>query len=268
MNQKVLLFFIPHPSSLNIMSWQLRVSHLVLPKDGAAEAECEDAVGVNAAAARFAVADGATEAFDASSWARRLAEVWVATEPPVLTGAAFGAWVAEQGAALHATWEGRQLSWYAEEKMRRGSFAAFVGVQFEFAAAVARWTCVALGDSCLIQRRGALVSVALPLDDPARFTTSPVLVPSRGELHENALAQTRIEQGTCEQGDVLWLLSDAAAEWFLRRAAARDAALDELDELLASDRAGAAVALFQRERRARRIKDDDVAIVRVQLLAR
>lgn len=249
--------------------WRLRVSHLVLPKDGAAAAECEDAVGVNTAAGRFAVADGATEAFDASSWARLLAEGWVAAEPPVLTREAFGAWVAAQGAALHATWEGRQLPWYAEEKMRRGSFAAFVGVQFELAgAAAARWTCVALGDSCLIQRRGPAVSVALPLDDPARFTTSPVLVPSRSELHEHALAQTRIEQGTCEQGDVLWLLSDAAAEWFLRLAADRAAALDELEELLATDRAGAIVALFQRERRARRIKDDDVAVVRIQLIAR
>jgi hypothetical protein len=250
------------------MSLLLRVSQLVLPKDGAAAGECEDAVGVNRAGARFAVADGATEAFDASSWARRLAQGWVAAEPPVLTREAFGAWVAEQGAALHATWQGRQLPWYAEEKMRRGSFAAFVGVQFEFGPGAARWTCVALGDTCLIQRRGRVLSVALPLDDPARFTTAPVLVPSRGELHEQALAQTRVEQGECAEGDVLWLLSDAAAEWFLRRAADGDAALDELDQYLAAERAGAVGALFQRERRARRIKDDDVAVVRIQTVAR
>src|ERR671932_253708 len=106
--------------------WQLRADQFLLPKEGAQEAECEDAVGVNLAAHRFAVADGATEAFDARNWARRLAEGWVATEPPALSRETFGAWVAEQGVALHDSWQGRTLPWYAEEKARRGSFAAFV----------------------------------------------------------------------------------------------------------------------------------------------
>ncbi|HEX8178195.1 MAG TPA: hypothetical protein VF525_01490 [Pyrinomonadaceae bacterium] len=249
-------------------AWQLQVGQFLLPKEGAEAAECEDAIGVNLAAARFAVADGATEAFDARSWARHLAEGWVAAEPPALTREAFGAWVAGQGSALHESWQGRTLSWYAEEKARRGSFAAFVGVQFELTNGAPRWTALALGDSCLIQRRGRAVCHALPVADHQRFTSTPLLVPSLGQLHEAALGQTLVERGAFEPTtDVLWLLSDATAEWFLKRAAERDEVLDELDRFAAAERAADLTALFQQERRARRIKDDDVAVVRITLSA-
>ena len=237
----------------------------MLPKAGAEAEECEDAVGVNVAAGRFAVADGATEAFDARSWARALAEGWVACEPPVLTRERFGSWVAEQGTALHEAWQGRTLPWYAEEKARRGSFAAFVGVQFELANGASSWTALALGDSCLIQRRGADICCALPIADHTQFTSTPVLVPSRGQMHEAAFGQARVEQGAFGPGDVLWLLSDATAEWFLKRAAERDVVLDQLDQLSAADRTDELAALFQQERQARRIKDDDIAVVRVTL---
>jgi len=243
--------------------WQLQVNQFLLPKEGAQVSECEDAIGVNAAAGRFAVADGATEAFDARSWARQLAHGWVATEPPLLTREAFGAWVAEQGSVLHDAWQGRVLSWYAEEKARRGSFAAFVGVQFELGNGTPRWTAIALGDSCLIQRRGTLVCRALPVADHQQFTSTPLLVPSLGGLQESTLAQARVESGAVESADVFWLLSDAAAEWFLRHAAEADGVLDRLDNLLATGQAEELASLFQRERRTRRIKDDDVAVVRI-----
>jgi hypothetical protein len=265
------LFFV-HRSSFIIFiamsqSWQLQVNQFLLPKEGARDEECEDAIGVNLAARRFAVADGATEAFDARSWARLLAEGWVEREPPVLTAEDFGAWVAGQASALHETWQGRALSWYAEEKARRGSFAAFVGVQLEFTDDEPRWTAIALGDSCLVLRRGALVVAALPVADHREFTSTPLLVPSRGELHEGAFARARVEAGACAPGDVLWLMSDATAEWFLRGAAAGDGIVDELDRRLACDCAASTAELFQQERRARKIKDDDVAIVRIGFAA-
>lgn len=244
---------------------QLKIQQCLLPKAGAQSAECEDAIGVNLAAARCAVADGATEAFDARNWAQLLADGWVASESPVLTRESFGVWVAEQGIVLHESWQGRTLSWYAEEKARRGSFAAFVGVQFDLSADVAHWTALALGDSCLLQQRNGALCCAFPIADYQQFTSTPVLVPSRGQLHANAFAQARVECGTFEPEDVIWLLSDATAEWFLKRAREHDPLLAQLDSFLIADRAAELAALFEQERRARRIKDDDVAIVRVSL---
>ena len=58
-------------------SLQVIARRFVLPKEGSGAEECEDAVAQSADSRRFAVADGATEAFDARRWAVRLAEAWV-----------------------------------------------------------------------------------------------------------------------------------------------------------------------------------------------
>lgn len=248
-------------------SRQLQVQQFLLPKAGALVEECEDAIGVNLAAGRIALADGATEAFDARSWAQRLAAGWVACEPAPLTRETFTAWAIEQGNALHDAWAGRTLAWYAEEKARRGSFAAFVGVQFALDSAAPCWQTFTLGDSCVLQQHNGAISYALPIADPQLFTSTPVLVPSRGQLHEYAFAQAQVACNGFAPDDVLWLLTDAVAEWFLKRAAVQDEVIERLARLLMADRSDALAELFQAERRARRMKDDDVAIVRVTLTA-
>ena len=226
--------------------------------------ECEDAVGVNVEALRFAVADGATEAFDAGSWARALAGAWAGADDAPLTLDGFRPWVAAQGALLRRSWEGRALPWYAAEKARAGSFAAFVGVGFGAGArGRLRWRAVALGDACLVQRRGALIRASLPLSRPGDFTSSPPLVPSHEALLDAAMSHAVAAEGAAEDGDTFLLLSDAAAAWFLQLSAERSALLAELDSLLAASDGNALAELFRGERRAGRIKDDDVAVVRI-----
>ena len=60
--------------------WELRRQQILLPKSGFELSECEDFIGVDEQNQRFAVADGATEAFDARSWAQRLAQNWVSSD--------------------------------------------------------------------------------------------------------------------------------------------------------------------------------------------
>jgi hypothetical protein len=241
---------------------RLDVQQFLLPKSGADASECEDAIGVNPRALRFAVADGATEAFDARNWARRLAERWVLDEPPSLSVETFRAWVAAQGEWLQANWQGRKLSWYAEEKARAGSFAAFVGVQFELDEGAARWRALALGDSCLIQLRAGAICKALPLSDFQSFTATPILVPSLATM-QAALVRTVVGDGTIEAGDCFFLLSDAASAWYLRLAAEGAALRERFDFLLAAAQNDELTRLFESERRARRIVDDDIAILRI-----
>jgi hypothetical protein len=245
-------------------STRLRAQHFLMPKDGAGVEECEDAVGVNVGAGRFALADGATEAFDAGSWARALASGWVGREEAVSVGE-FRAWVLEEGKRFEEAWAGRELPWYAEEKARAGSFAAFVGVSFAETAGGVRWRAVALGDACLVQRRGGAVVRALPLSDPEEFNASPVLVPSRGAALDGALQRAVEAEGAARAGDLFLLLSDAAAAWFLKLSLAADPLLEEFDSLLAASENGALAALIRAERAAGRIKDDDVAVVRIRI---
>ena len=246
---------------------RVSVRQFVLPKEGSAAEECEDAVALSADASRFAVADGATEAFDARRWAASLAESWVGAACAPLTVEEFRPWLAEQGERLRASWEGRKLSWYAEEKRRAGSFAAFVGLRLETRAGGARWDAVALGDSCLLQMRGGLVRAAVPVSTHEAFNSSPPLVPSNEAAREAALARLVTAGGEAEGGDVFLLMSDALAAWHFEALAKGDVRAAQFDSLLAASENEALAALVRGERASRRMKDDDVAVVRVHLTA-
>ena len=223
-------------------------------------------VAFDAGALRFAVADGATEAFDARRWATRLAAEWVGAVVAPLTAAEFGPWLKEQGEWLHASWEGRKLSWYAEEKRRAGSYAAFVGLRLEASGQRMGWRAVALGDSCLVQRRGGELVAAFPVDSHAAFTSTPSLVPSSEHSREAALTRLVEREGCAEPGDTFLLMSDALSAWYLETSARRDPCAEEFDSLLAASENGSLSELVRRERAAARMKDDDVAAVRIEVV--
>jgi hypothetical protein len=243
--------------------WRVQTRHFIFPKGGSTAEECEDALAFDAGALRFAVADGATEAFDARRWAERLAGEWVGAARAPLTAGEFGAWLGEQGGWLHASWEGRKLPWYAEEKRRAGSFAAFVGLRLEALKGRVAWRALALGDSCLVQRRGGETIAALPLKSHEEFGSTPPLVPSRESLRASALARLVEAEGRGEPGDTFLLATDALAAWYFEALARRPGAAEEFDSLLAASENESLAALVRRERAGARMRDDDVAAVRI-----
>ncbi|HWF87450.1 MAG TPA: hypothetical protein VN659_01405 [Pyrinomonadaceae bacterium] len=242
-------------------TWDLQLRQLLLPKLDHDASECEDAIAFDAHTARFALTDGATEAFHAQQWARNLAEHWVRNEA-TLTLNDFRKWVADEGRELHDSWNGLTLSWYSEEKARNGSFAAFVGVELDLDGP--SWKAIALGDSCLLHCRGAELLKSLPLTRSELFNSTPVLVASNAKLHDSTMPSVVIESGSCENGDVLLLMSDAAASWCLQRFENGDFDADFLtartDEELNR--------FFDDERQAGRIRNDDLAIMRIEIKRR
>jgi len=242
----------------------LQLRQLLLPKLGHEASECEDVIAVDTQACRFAVADGATEAFDARKWAERLAQHWV-QRPSTFTSEEFRQWVAAEGRELHDSWNGLNLSWYAETKARTGSFAAFVGLELDLKSESPSWKAIALGDTCLLHRRGAMLVKSLPLSRSESFNNAPILVASNCALHENSMKSVVIDSGDCESGDVLLLMSDAVASWYLQRFENNE--LDDEDHFFAQPDAELS-EFFDRERLAGRIRNDDLAIVRIELKER
>src|SRR5690349_2021665 len=234
--------------------WELRTQQVLLPKLGFDAAECEDVIGVDEQNCRFAVADGATEAFDARNWAQRLAHDWV-RQDSALTPETFQQWVANEGAELHSCWEQLTLSWYAEEKARTGSFAAFVGVEFELRTEAPSWQAIALGDACLLHTRGGSLLQSLPLLNAASFNSAPLLVASDPAIYKTSAQSLVIASGSCENGDVFFLASDAAAAWYLERFEQ-----NSFCDVFKNHDSKAAANFFENERRAGRIRDDDIAV--------
>jgi hypothetical protein len=242
----------------------LKLRQLLLPKLGQEVSDCEDVIAIDTERQRFAVADGATEAFDARKWAERLAQHWVRRES-TLTPDEFRNWVAGEGRELHDSWNGLSLSWYAETKARTGSFAAFVGVELDLRSDAPCWKAIALGDTCLLHRRGDVLVKSLPLARSESFNNAPILVASNSALHESSMKSVVIDSGNCESGDVLLLMSDAVASWYLQCL--------ENDDLAAEDYFftrpdNEMIVFFDQERLAGRIRNDDLAIVRIEIKER
>ena len=246
------------------MTLDLQLRQLLLPKLGQEASECEDAIAVDTQRRRFAVADGATEAFDARNWAERLAHQWVQRQS-TLSSEEFRNWVAAEGRKLQESWNGLNLSWYAEEKAQTGSFAAFVGVELDLQTELPSWKAIALGDTCLMHCRGGELLKSLPVSRSESFNAAPLLVASNSSLHESSMKSVVIDSGTCESGDVLLLMSDAAALWYLQCRENDDLAAESLffgrpdDEL---------IEFFHHERSAGRIRNDDLAILRIEIKER
>ena len=242
----------------------LQLRQLLLPKLGQEASECEDVIAIDAERCRFAVADGATEAFAARKWAEQLAQQWVRRES-TLTAEEFRDWVAAEGRELHESWNGLSLSWYAEAKARTGSFAAFVGVELDLKSELPSWKAVALGDTCLLHRRGDMLVKSLPLARSESFNNAPILVASNCALHENSMKSVVIDSGNCESGDVLMLMSDAAASWYLKCFENDDLAAEDCFFTRPDSELG---EFFDQERMAGRIRNDDLAIVRIEIKER
>jgi len=243
-------------------SWELRTQQLLLPKSGFESSECEDFIGVDEQNCRFAVADGATEAFDARNWAERLAHNWVRSDA-ALTPEAFHSWVNAEGLALHSSWNQLTLPWYAEEKAREGSFAAFVGLELDLDTQQPTWKAIALGDACLLQCRNGSLIKSLPLSNSASFNSAPLLVASEPSLYKNSEQSLVIDCGSCEDNDVLFLLSDAAAAWYLERFEQNNFA-----DVFQTHDGQAATEFFENEREAGRIRNDDIAVMRLEIQQR
>jgi hypothetical protein len=258
--------------AVTVRPFALLTSHFSLPKAGNAADEYEDAWasipgGEEGASAPFrcAVADGATETSFSGLWARLLAEAYCtgADSPEALDAAlplAQRAWRDEVGAI--------PLPWYAEEKARKGAFAALAGLTIRPPAegeAGGIWTALACGDSCLFQTRDGELIVAYPLAHSDDFTNRPVLLSS--DPISNAGLGDALEYGGKDwlPGDRFYLATDALAAWFLAAFEAGDRPWHILDAFGGPD-AGAEFAVWIADlRAARALRNDDVTLLCVRL---
>jgi hypothetical protein len=227
------------------------------PKSGHAANEYEDAFAVEPAAARFAVADGASETSFAKQWAELLVERFV-HEPP--TAAELREWVAPMQAAWVGEHQGKAQAWYAEAKARDGAFSSLLGVAIE----ESRWRALAVGDTCLFVVRAGRLEKAFPLERAEQFNNSPLLLSSVARSNSNVWDDVRVDEGELRERDQLLLMTDALAQWFLveaemgRRpwaALARAATPEAFCAFVDCLRGGGA------------LRNDDVTLVRVEVAA-
>jgi len=224
--------------------------------------DCGDPVG-----ARFAVADGATETSFSALWARTLVRLHHRvglTERTLLED--LGRWQAYWRSRVDT----RELPWYAEEKARRGAFAAVVGLCICGPAGddprVLRWDAVAVGDSCVFLVRDDRLRVSFPLSSSAQFGNRPVLVSSIRAANARLGEHIRRVDGDCRAADTFYLMTDAIACWFLRETEAGGCPWVTLREFGTEDEERPFPDWVRALRESGVLRNDDVAVLRVDLI--
>lgn len=252
------------------MQPRMVVFHAV--KRGNAEHEWEDAAAGDPTSegnSRFAVADGATEAFGAASWARCLVSGFVGADgatPPALRRQALRHWLTQR----QTRWNAEQLaaggSDLARLKLERvGSFATLLGCELSGLDGDAPcWNAVALGDTVLFQVRGPRLVEHFPPIAAEDFGVNPDGVSSKPEQLASTTDRLAVARGGLALGDRLYLATDAFAQWMLATQ------LRDPEWLWATLAALAHPVSFRAlvadRRRRGEMTNDDVTLLRVHLV--
>lgn len=239
-------------------------------KKGGPDHDWEDAVAVaphdpaTGDAFRFAVADGATEAYDARRWANFLTHHYLWHDPPRLDRDSMIAWLGR----TQYRWQAMPpavLSPAAERKAAEGSYATLLcGEIADWGGEPPRWIAVGVGDVVLFQvREGRLVRHFPPLR-PADFDNEPNLVHSRPGSFGTITGPLHFDSGELRVGDQLYVATDALAKWMLEQDARHGhrywRRLDEVDHP-ETFRHWIAVSRHNAE-----IVNDDVSLLRMWLV--
>ncbi len=240
-----------------------------VPKGG--EVKNEDSSAADDRRGRWAVADGASESVYAEEWADILTRAFI--DRPCFKTHRLDEWLGP----LQSRWlreaRSRPMPWYIEPKVEdQGGFSTFLGVVVERPRGgkaeerPLRWSAVAVGDCCVFQVRRGEVVVAHPVKRACDFGYTPPLLKTKDERAEAASRDAAWIHGLIwRPGDVLLLMTDALAEWFLGRSEADGTAWGELERFLSAPDPQAAFAGWVEERReAKELRSDDTTLVLIR----
>jgi len=233
---------------------------LWLPKDGNTADEYEDAVYPDRAAAntdatefKCAVADGATETSFANLWAKLL-----------VCGYAEDFDLERMRQEWNDQVHGKELPWYAEQKVVSGAFAALVGLTISDDG---RWQSQAIGDSCLLQVRDRNILFSFPMILAESFNNSPYLLSTADTKFGDELPEKK--DGEWKKGDIFLLMTDAISHWTIKRQEDHHDAWQWIERLTDQE---AFLAFVELERRTLDpegrpiLRNDDVTLLRVDML--
>ena len=231
-----------------------------VPKRGYTEKEYEDYGEGDDRRGTFAVADGASESSFAKPWARVLVRKYL--QIPIMAEEQWEYWLPPIQKGWCEEVEKMDLPWYAQPKADAGAFATFIGLMFE---GDGTWQSVAVGDACLCHRRGNGIKF-FPIRQSSDFNTTPPLIGSR--LPADDILRNKKHRdctGKWEPDDVFLLMTDALAAWYIQACESRKFPPLDIDPTEATD------DLSFKERidglrSEGKIKDDDVTLIRVQVI--
>jgi hypothetical protein len=229
-------------------------------KRGNTPQEYEDALAVDAARLRFAVADGASESSFTARWAKLLTEAFVTAEGKPWRNLD---WLTPARQRWAAEVDPLPLPWYAEEKREQGAYAALLGLSFQRATSrdnLILFRAIAIGDCCLFRLYNGTLLQSFPITRSSDFGNLPPLLGSRGRNADTPNSERL--RGKAQPGERFLLTTDALAEWMLRQFEHHLRPAEDIERLLAEPHSHDAFADWIEERREHQgLRNDDATLL-------
>jgi len=239
-----------------------------IPKEGMLPEENEDAFLFSESNLIFAIADGATESSFSKHWANLLVEDFVNNYNSYITNNAIMP-SEKMVAFLEEKISTKKLPWYAEEKAMMGASAAFLGIAFNQIPESMdfEWHACAVGDCNLFVIRNNRLELAFPLVNAIEFSNRPTLINSTIEFQHQKKHQFKNSKGNLIKEDVLFLMTDAIAKWFIERTGnmevtpEADNPLNTIELMISSE--DKFEKMVGQLRKSKELRNDDTTIVKV-----
>jgi len=242
-----------------------------MPKAGNRYDEYEDAfnrsiqINKDKTNYRFAIADGASESSFADLWANLLTSGYCNCK---FDGNHIHKSISKLSRAWQKKLDGKDLPWYAQEKLNSGAFSSLAGITFRLMdASSAAFDAIAIGDSCIFQIRGNKIIASFPLGSTDEFHNRPVLISSNAANNIHLQAFVKTWSDTAQAGDSFLLMTDALACWLLTRYDEDISVIKKINELASEHEF---INLVNTERKLMNregsfyLRNDDVTFIRIK----
>lgn len=222
--------------------------------------ENEDAYRIAQDRGRVVLSDGASESFDAHSWANLLVEEFLGSEP----SDELVDLCVQKYRLLHDT---STLSWSKAAAYERGSFATLIVVQDEPDRKLVSVS--ALGDSLVIWADGSEILQSVPYSRACQFSDKPFLLSTRSALNAPvsggaAGPWVHREWSYDQSGSCLLLcMTDALGAWILSSQERGD--IQAFDRLCSVRSDEDLLGLVEAERASGAMRLDDSTLIIINL---
>lgn len=171
----------------------------------------------------IAISDGATQSYLSGKWAETLVNIFktIRYSPNTFKEKIFAKsskdWIKfVQEYQIIRERESRPLKWYELEGIDEGAYATLVVLTIHppETGDTGEWEAFARGDSCLFYIHKNEFGYAFPLENSNEFNNTPPLLSSLSNM--NSKVQFKEKKGSYATGDIIYLMTDALAAWFLR----------------------------------------------------
>jgi len=231
-----------------------------MPKEGTALSEWEDGAAYSRQSGWFAVADGASTGSNSREWAFTLTNAFITAKDDKVfddTTTGFVDWVVRTRKSFDPQADSflpsKAPKWVQVAGSQRGSYATLLAGRI----ADGKVRAVAVGDCCLFRLSPSGTVRSFPLNSPTDFGSSPQLIRSKQSDDATLTSAVRRYEQELDPGDVVFVASDALAEWLTRQIRNRP-----VWQMLAKIGHGGFQDLCQDLRADHQMKNDDITLFR------